>query len=53
MELLDFEEWEKYQSDLKTWNRREERNNETRVRNKKIADYENYKKKKFGKKPIG
>ena len=53
MELLNFEESEKYEKELAEYKRREERHNESMLRNAKKNQWEKYKKLKYGKKPIG
>ncbi len=53
MELLNFEEQEKYEKGLADYNRREERHKEAMLRNAKKNQWEKYKKLRYGKKPIG
>jgi hypothetical protein len=53
MELLNFEQQEKYEKELADYNRKEERHNKALLRNAKKNQWEKYKKLRYGKKPIG
>ena len=53
MDLLNFEEHEKYMKELERYNKRESIHHESAVRNRKKNNWEKYKKLKYGRKPIG
>jgi hypothetical protein len=53
VDLLNFEEQESYEKELDRNKRREDIHNQVQERKKKFAAWNNYKIKKFGRKPIG
>lgn len=53
MELLDFEEYEKYTKELEREKKREEIHKENAIRNRKKSKWTNYKIRMFGRRPIG
>lgn len=53
MELLNFEEQERYEKELERYNLRESIHTEAKKRNAKKRQWDNYKKLKYGKRPIG